>query len=75
MVIELLNILVQGSLDEFPEVSAPGSAALATFQERQIECGNQSVVEVLEENLFNLATQLPRKIMDPSILKILILFF
>lgn len=43
VVIQLLNILVQGSLDEFPEVSAPGSAALATFQRRQVECGNHSV--------------------------------
>lgn len=65
-ILPLLNILVRASSDEFPDVAAESNSALTAFQERQIALGSRSLIEVLEENIFTLATELPRKIMDPG---------
>ena len=57
---------MRSSSDEFPDVAAESDSALAAFQERQVASGSRSLIELLEENIFTLATELPRKIMDPG---------
>ena len=66
-VLPLLDVLVHSTTDKFSDdVVAKSRAALSRFSEQRLASGSRSLIESLEENVFNLATQLPNRISCPG---------
>ena len=63
----LLDILVRSTTDKFSvEVAAKSRSALSRFSEQRLISGARPLIDTLEENVFNLATQLPNRMSVPG---------
>lgn len=62
----LLDVLIGALNDDYVEVATFASASVDAFRDKQISDGSHPLMEILEENIFHLATRLPHKIMDPD---------
>ena len=73
----LLDVLVCSTTDKFSDdVAVKSRSALSRFSEQRLISGARPVIDALEENLFNLATQLPNHMSVPGehLLLLLVLF-
>ena len=59
-----LDVLVQLAADEYASVSTASQAALQEVRGQMEQQGSRHLLVVLEENLHELATRLPRLIRD-----------
>ena len=64
--VQLLDILVHGTADDYTKVRECSLEALDRFQKDRLSCNNCTLVDMMEENIYSLATQLPGKIMNPG---------
>ena len=63
----LLDVLVCSTTDKFSDdVAVKSRSALSRFSEQRLISGARPVIDALEENLFNLATQLPNHMSVPG---------
>ena len=63
----LLDVLVRSTTDKFSDdVATRSRGALSRFSEQRLVTGARPLVDALEENVFNLATQLPNHMSLPG---------
>jgi len=63
----LLDVLVCSTTDKFSdEVATRSRGALSRFSDQRLASGERPLIHALEENVFNLATQLPNKMSVPG---------
>ena len=63
----LLNVLVCSTTDKFSDdVAARSRGALSRFSDQRLITGARPLIDTLEENVFNLATQLPNQMSVPG---------
>ena len=66
-VLPLLDVLVRSTTDKFSvDVSARSRRALSRFSEQRLASGARPLIDALEENVFNLASQLPNQMSVPG---------
>jgi len=64
----LLNVLVCSTTDKFSDdVAARSRSVLSRFSDQRIATGARPLIDSLEENVFNLATQLPNQMTLPGL--------
>jgi len=63
----LLDVLVRSTTDTFSDnVAAKSRSALSRFRHQRLVCGTRPLIDALEENVFNLASQLPNQMYLPG---------
>ena len=63
----LLDVLVRSTTDKLSvDVAARSHGALSRFSEQRLATGARPLVDALEENVFNLASQLPNQMSVPG---------
>lgn len=64
----LLDILVRATTDAYSIVASESQHALHRFKEYRLcdDVTSRPLVQLLEENVYNLATQLPRRMSSPG---------
>jgi len=66
-VLPLLDVLVCSTTDAVSQdVAGRSRSALSQFSERRLASGDRPLIDALEENVFNLATQLPNQMSVPG---------
>jgi len=64
----LLNVLVCSTTDKFSDdVAARSRTALSRFSDQRLVSGERPLIDALEENVFDIATQLPNKMSVPGV--------
>jgi len=66
-VLPLLDVLVRSTTDSSSvDVATQSRSALSHFSQRRLVTGARPLIDALEDNVFNLASQLPNRMSQPG---------